>query len=243
MDSAQIPIARKLSAYVGLTAHELSALSYLLRVRRIVTPGHNFLFEGQRGHVAFILNKGWVCSYKTLRDGSRQIVDFQIPGDFLGLRSLLLRTADHNLQPITEIEVSEVSAPDLLDAFGKAPRLATAVLWAASRDEAVVVEHLVDVGQRSALVRTAHFLLELGARLKLVGLGSSAGYNCPLSQYLLADALALSATHLNRVLRRLREEKLLTFQEGMVAFDNLDGLMELADFDIAYLDQNSPLLP
>ena len=100
--------------------------------------------------MAFILNKGWVCSYKSLRDGSRQIVDFQIPGDFLGLHSLLLRTADHNLQPITEIEVSEVSAADLLDAFGKAPRLATAVLWAASRDEAVVVEHLVDVGQRSA---------------------------------------------------------------------------------------------
>ena len=243
MDCAQIPIARKLSAYVGLTAHELSALSYLLRVRRIVTPGHNLLYEGQSGHVAFILNKGWVCSYKSLRDGSRQIVDFQIPGDFLGLRSLLLRTSDHNLQTITEIEVSEVSAADLLDAFGKAPRLATAVLWAASRDEAVVVEHLVDVGQRRALVRIAHFLLELGARLKFVGLGSSAGYNCPVSQYLLADALALSANHVNRVLRRLHEAKLLTFKKGMVAFNNLDGLKELTDFDIAYLDQTGPLLP
>ena len=76
-----------------------------------------------------------------------------------------------------------------------------------------------------------------------MGLGSSAGYDCPVSQYLLADALALSANHVNRVLRRLREAKLLTFQEGMVAFDNLDGLMELADFDIAYLDQTGPLLP
>ena len=39
------------------------------------------------------------------------------------------------------------------------------MLWAASRDEAMVVEHLVDIGRRNALERTAHFLLELGAGL------------------------------------------------------------------------------
>ena len=104
--------------------------------------------------------------------GTRQIVDFQIPGDFLGLRSVLFRTADHNIEPITTVEASEVLARDLLEAFAKTPRLATAVLWAASRDEAMVVEHLVDLGRRNALERTVHFLLELGARLKLVGLGS-----------------------------------------------------------------------
>ena len=71
------------------------------------------------------------------------------------------------------------------------PRLATAVLWAASRDEAMMVEHLISVGRRNALERTVHLLLELGARLQLVGLGSKAGYACPLSQYTLADALGL----------------------------------------------------
>lgn len=40
----------------------------------------------------------------------------------------------------------------------------------------MVVEHLVDVGRRNAAERMAHFLLELGARLSLVGLGSRVGY-------------------------------------------------------------------
>lgn len=63
------------------------------------------------------------------------------------------------------------------------------------------VEHLVGLGRRNATERMAHFLLELGARLKLLGLADQKGYRCPLSQYLLADALGLSAVHVNRVLR------------------------------------------
>jgi CRP-like cAMP-binding protein len=183
-----------------------------------------------------------VCSYKLLSGGGRQIVDFQIPGDFIGVRSLLLRTSDHSIEALTRIEVSEVSASELIDAFAKAPRLATAVLWAVSRDEAMVVEHLVGIGRRNALERTAHFLLEIGARLRLVGLGSSAGYACPLSQYQLADALGLSAVHLNRVLRQLREMGLLTFRDGEVVYDDFRRLVNLVAFDMTYLDQEGPLL-
>jgi CRP-like cAMP-binding protein len=131
---------------------------------------------------------------------------------------------------------------DLLDAFRNTPRLATAVLWAASRDEAMVVEHLVGLGRRDAHARMAHFLLELGARLALVGMGDKTGYDCPLTQYLLADALGLSAVHVNRVLRQLREDRLVTFRDGHVAFDDYRGLVALADFDPTYLDQAGPLL-
>jgi CRP-like cAMP-binding protein len=135
-----------------------------------------------------------------------------------------------------------VLTTDILDGFANAPRLATAVLWAASRDEAMVVEHLVNLGRRSAEVRMAHFLLELGARLQLVGIGDKTGFDCPLTQYHLADALGLSAVHVNRVLRHLREEGLVTFQRGRVAFDDLAGLIDLAGFDAEYLDHEGPLL-
>lgn len=73
------------------------------------------------------------------------------------------------------------------------------------------MEHLVDGGRRNTIVRTAHFLLELGARPRLVGLATNRGYSCPLAQPLLADALGLTAVHVNRVLRELREDGLLTF--------------------------------
>jgi CRP-like cAMP-binding protein len=129
----------------------------------------------------------------------------------------------------------------MIQAFTKTPRLATAVLWAASRDEAMVVEHLVNLGRRDAFERTAHFLLEIGSRMILAGLGTTKGYPCPLSQYQLADALGLTAVHVNRVMRQLREDGLLTFRKGNVIFDDLDRLVELAEFDKSYLD-DGPLL-
>ncbi|RNF33927.1 Crp/Fnr family transcriptional regulator [Paracoccus methylarcula] len=236
------PLARKLAAFVALSSDELATLMRLHQRRRNFVAGRDMVHQGQSDHAAYILEAGWVCSYKILPDGTRQIVDFQIPGDFLGLRSVLLQTSDHSIEPIGEVQAAEVLVSDLLGAFAQTPRLAAAILWAASRDEAMVVEHLVGIGRRDADSRMAHFLLELGARLALVGLGSKAGYACPLTQYHLADALGLSAVHVNRVLRQLREKGLVTFRDGQVVFHDYDRLVALAEFDPAYLDQTGPLL-
>lgn len=235
-------LARKLAAFVALSDAELLVLESLHKRRRIFVAGRDLVHQGQSEHAAYVLASGWACSYKILQDGQRQIVDFQIPGDFLGLRSVLLHTSDHSIEPITDIEVSEVMVADLMGAFAQTPRLAMAIFWAASRDEAMVVEHLVGIGRRNAAERMAHFLLELGARLALVGLGSKAGYACPLTQYLLADALGLTAVHVNRILRHLREGGMVTFRDGYVTFDAYDRLTAFADFDPTYLDQVGPLL-
>lgn len=239
---ANSPLTRKLSAFVALSSKELAVLERLHQRRRSFVAGRDLVHQGQTDQAAYILASGWVCSYKLQPDGTRQIVDFQIAGDFLGLRSVLLRTSDHSFEPIVDIQAVEVLASDLLDAFEQTPRLATAILWAASRDEAMVVEHLVGMGQRDAEARMAHLLLELGAKLALVGLGSKDGYDCPLTQYHLADALGLSAVHINRVLRKLREDGLATFRNGRVTFDDFDRLAALADFDPAYMDHTGPLL-
>jgi CRP-like cAMP-binding protein len=238
----QSPLMRKLQAFVALSDLDLTTLERFYHRRRRFRAGHELIHEGKQNASAYVLADGWAFSYKLLPDGGRQIVDFQIPGDFMGLRSILFRTSDHSVEALTDIEASEVLESDMLDAFARAPRLATAVLWAASRDEAMVVEHLVDLGRRSAEMRMSHFLLELGARLRLVGLGDRTGFACPLTQYHLADALGLSAVHVNRILRQLREEGMVTFQRGRVTFDDVDQLIELAGFDTAYLDQEGPLL-
>ena len=236
------PLAEKLSAFVALSPDELAVLDRLHQRRRTFQAGRDFVQQGQHGNAVYIVASGWVCSYKILPDGLRQIVNFQIPGDFLGLRSVLLQTSDHCVEPVTDVEACEVLGSELLNAFAHTPRLAAAVLWAASRDEAMVVEHLVDIGRRNAVDRVGHFLLELGSRLSLIGLGDETGYACPLTQYHLADSLGLSAVHVNRVLRILRESGTVTFRDGRVTFGDRARLTKLVQFDSAYLDQKRPLL-
>jgi CRP-like cAMP-binding protein len=234
------PFARKLGTFIDLSEPELTVLASLHGRRKTYTAGTGMVHQGQPDQQAYVLAEGWACSYRLLPGGSRQIVDFQIPGDFLGLRSIMFRSAGQYVEPVTKVQASQVGANDLIEVFERNPRLGTAVLWAASRDDAMVIEHMVGIGRRSAVERTAHLLLELGARMTLVGLGTKAGYDCPLSQYLLADALGLSAVHVNRVLRDLREQNLLTFRNGRVDMINFNGLVALANFDRDYLDHDGP---
>lgn len=236
------PFARKLTSFTTLSTSDLSVLSDLHRRRRPFATGRNLVRQGQPNRTVYILADGWAFSYILTPNGERQIVDFRIPGDFLGLRSILFRKSDQTIEPITPVEASEVRASDLLGAFSRTSDLAKAVLWAASRDESMVVDHLVGLGRRNAAERIAHFLLELGARLRLVGLASNAGYACPVTQYHLADALGLSAVHVNRVLRQLREAGLVTFQNGQVSFDDFAAVTNFADFEGDYLDHSAATL-
>jgi CRP-like cAMP-binding protein len=235
-------LAQKLSRFLPLGPDEAAALAWLEAKCRPVAAGTGLIHERQAGQRAFILQQGWACCYKLLPDGGRQVIDVRVPGDFIGLRSVLLRTSDHSSDTVTDAVVAEVPAKRMLDTFQSLPRLGAAILWAASRDEAMVVEHLVGAGRRSALVRTAHFLVELGLRLRLVGMGTETAFACPLNQYLLADVLGLTAIHVNRVLRQLRVQGLVTFRDGEVVFHDLPGLRRLAEHHGGYLDQAASLL-
>jgi Mn-dependent DtxR family transcriptional regulator len=73
-------------------------------------------------------------------------------------------------------------------------------------------------------------------------LATTESFQCPLTQYDLADALGLSAVHINRVLRKLRDDGLLIFQQGEVLFLDFGRLVSLAECDMAYLDYEGPFL-
>jgi CRP-like cAMP-binding protein len=224
-------LAKKLNTFVKLSQAELEGLAQLQSAPVPVEQGVELLHQGETGQIAYVMQSGWGCSFKILRDGARQIITFPIPGDLIGLRSVLLKTSDHAFSVITDAQVCRISIARLTAMIEEFPRLGTAIMWATSRDEAITVEHLASIGRRTSLERTAHFFLELRDRLQLVGLASATEYDCPLSQYVIADVLGLSAIHVNRVLRQLRELKLLTFQDHVVTVHDAAGLAELAGYD------------
>ena len=229
-------LALKLNTFVALSRAELACIAEIqanpLKLRR----GKQLTHEGDSRHKAFVLQQGWACSFKLLPNGSRQIISFPIAGDIIGLRSVLLRTADHSFSAITDAIVSAVEAAHVLQCVTEFPRLGAALLWAASRDEAMVVEHLVSIGRRSAIERTAHFFMELAERLSLIGQATETEFECPLSQFVIADALGLTAIHVNRVLRELRERGLLAVRKKTVKIQDLSGLRKLAGFQGGYLN-------
>jgi CRP-like cAMP-binding protein len=229
-------LTKKLNTFVALSRDELQCLADMQSNPFNVKRGRQLTQEGQTGHKAFVLQAGWACSYKLLSDGARQIISFPIAGDIVGLRSVLLRTADHSFSALTDAVVNAVEGTHIMKCVTEFPRLGAALLWAASRDEAMVVEHLVNIGRRNALERTAHFFMELAERMSLIGQATETEFKCPLSQFVLADALGLTAIHVNRTLRQLRERKLLTVRKGTVTMHDLPALRKLAGFQGGYLN-------
>src|SRR5512132_3356447 len=110
-------LAQKLNRFVALKPDELASLAGLEARRRRIPAHTEIVHERQEGHQAFILQEGWACAYKLLPDGGRQVIDFSVPGDFMGLRSVLLRTSDHAFAAVPDLVVAEVSARQLIDSL------------------------------------------------------------------------------------------------------------------------------
>jgi CRP-like cAMP-binding protein len=116
----------------------------------------------------------------------------------------------------------------------------TAALWRhtlinALIDAATFREWMIEIGRRLVHQRIAYLLCELQRCLKAVGLSGENGYDLPVTQNELADALGLRATHVNRMLQDLRSERLIALCRGTLHIPDWKAFQAAGDFDPAYL--------
>lgn|GEM_PF-228768 len=237
-------LRRKLEIIGPLSAAAVERLARLDTRHRLV-PAKTTLQDnasrsgdavGGGGMVPLLIANGWAVSYNMLPDGGRQIIDFHLPGDLLGWPAALPPSAGTLVATLTECMISELDGAVLEEITHSTGPLAAAFRWSKAMNEAIVQQHLINLGRRNALARVAHLLLELGDRLRLVGRADEAGFRCPLTQLDIADALGLTSVHVSRTLRQLREKSCVTFRNGFVSLDDRERLVELAAYDPSFLD-------
>lgn len=228
-------LCRKLGGYARLAREDTVLLGLLEKKRRFVPARQQVEIGGGPASRSWLIGNGWVYSYKVLSSGERQVLGFHLPGDLIGTEGRG-DGAGPSYAAVTDCVLCEFDRDMVLRLRRTESMLPDALQWADAREDAILQQHLISLGRRSAIVRVAHLLLELGARLQLVGLADGRGYDCPLSQELVGDALGLTKIHVNRMLRELRELDCLTFRNGQVAFGDMAKLIELAEYDPAYLD-------
>jgi CRP-like cAMP-binding protein len=182
-----------------------------------------------------LLLDGFVCRYMDTADGQRQIMEIHVSGDFLDLHGFLLKRIDHNVGAMTSVRFALVPHDRLRRITEDYPHL-TRILWFSTLlDAAMHREKILSIGRRSAAARIAHLLCELYVRLKLVGLAGDCRYALPLKQADLADSTGLTSVHVNRMLRKLRNDEILTFRGGEVVIHDWERLQRLAEFNETYL--------
>lgn len=229
------PLIAKLGAVAALSADDRESLLVLCGTTRSVDKGRDIVRDGDKPEHVHIVLDGWAARYTTLPDGSRQITAFLIPGDLCNGEIAVLKNMDCNVVALTPVTVAMISRSALIELTRNRPELAHAFWRVAVSDEAVLRAWVVNLGRRDAYARLAHLACELHARTSRLGLLRDAEADLPLTQEQLGDALGLTPVHVNRVLKRLRDEGLMQLQGGTLTIFDAERLAAAAGFDPGYL--------
>lgn len=229
------PLAKKLQHFAPLSAEDVRILDDACADVKSHRAKRDLIKEGDRPEGVFLLVEGWACRYKVMPDGKRQIMAFLLPGDLCDVQIFILKQMDHAIGLISDAKVAVIPKLKMLQIFEERPKLARALWWATLTDEAVLREWLANMGQRDAYERAAHLIAELWLRLKTVGLTNDGSFDLPITQTDLGDALGLTSVHINRVLQRLRAQKLIEFSRGKLHIPDVPKLMAVTRFEPNYL--------
>lgn len=225
----------KLRARDEIGVIEEAALSALTGEVRDYPADKTVIREGEELDCSTLLLDGLMCRYKDLRDGGRQISALHVPGDFLDLHSFTLKRLDHNIMAMTACKVVLVPHERLKAMTEEQPHLTRLFWFSTNLDAAMHREWELSLGRRSAIARVAHLFCELLARYEVVGMVEGNSYALAITQTELAECVGLTAVHVNRVLRQLRERQLVEFRGARVTVLDRSGLERVAEFRPAYL--------
>jgi CRP-like cAMP-binding protein len=225
----------RLRARDTVSAKEEQVIRDAVLETRDVPARTTIIHAGQLLSTSTLLLDGLMCRYKDLRSGERQITELHVPGDFVDLHSFSLKRLDHNIMALTPCRVAAVPHQRLTRITEEHPHLARMYWFSTNLDAAIHREWEVSLGRRSAVSKTAHLFCELHIRLGLVGLADETGYDLKLTQIDVAECLGLTAVHVNRTLRDLREQGMVEFNKGRVTINDMARLRKIAEFEPDYL--------
>jgi CRP-like cAMP-binding protein len=179
----------------------------------------------------YTLLSGWAFRYKTLPDGRRQILNFILPGDLVGLQGSIIGDIQHSVEALSPVVLCVFQRDNLPELFRNHPGLGFDITWLAAREERMLDENLLSVGRRSALERAAYLIAFIYQRAVSVGLSDGANLLIPITQQHVADSLGLSIVHTNKTLRKLSERHLIRWHDRACEVLDADGLREVAGWE------------
>ena len=227
---ARCPL-KTLPMFRAFQANELEFIEWFKTGEFVTDAGATVLLEGHNSQYLYTVLQGWAFRYKTLPDGRRQILNFAMPGDFLGLQTSIFNEMQHSVETLTKTVLCVFPREKIWTLYEKFPNLAFDLTWLASRSESILDEQLLSVGRRSAIERMAYVLLSIFFKAQQLGLTQSTKAKFPFTQQHLADALGLSLVHTNKTLKSLVDRKTILWKDGVFELIDEAKLRTLASFD------------
>jgi len=217
-------ISRLCSGRSEVNAEVVSAQTFWRSVQRL-EPGAPVRRQGKLASAERIgVISGWLCEFKLLPDGRRQIFDFVLPHEIA-----YLPDREHNQRDIvalTRVEVIDWAA-------ARQELGASARAWEQTEQQRLgrMFDQMVRLGRLTAEERMLNLFLDIYHRMRNAGLVQADTLKLPLTQELLADALGLSVVHINRTVKKLRMNGYITLRSGVITLHRPQQLARLACYE------------
>ena len=98
---SQCPL-RTLPLFLANGKEELTLVQTLKKREQHLNAGETLIMEGQTDAPLYTLLSGFAFRFKTLSDGRRQILNFLLAGDFIGVQQKMGDAAAHGVMTLTD---------------------------------------------------------------------------------------------------------------------------------------------
>jgi CRP/FNR family transcriptional regulator, anaerobic regulatory protein len=197
----------------------------------ILRPNQFLAMADGSGAVICRLRAGWAYQFLCLPNGRRAIVDIYLPGDIVGLDPAGGTRPLKEVLTLTSVSVEKIEAEDALFDLMTCRPAALYIAWLLGQRQRRADRRLVAMSCLDARGRLASMVLDFYRRLRRRRLVTGLTYNLPLSQAQVGNYLGLTVVHVNRVLRSLRDERVVQIEKHRVAILDLERVMSLAQHE------------
>jgi CRP-like cAMP-binding protein len=183
---------------------------------RVLDAGDIAYFQGDDASDIFYVLSGWFKLHHELPDGRCHVSRFVTTGAVLGL-SRRQKCYSQNATAITAASICVIPVSSAEALRHAHPKLDAFYLEALREELDHNVDELTILGQGTAIERVAHLLWDAAtAKSGSAPLTDGFKVKLPLTQRLIGEATGLTAIHVNRVLRRLREKNVVELRDGLL---------------------------
>ncbi|MET0372444.1 MAG: Crp/Fnr family transcriptional regulator [Sphingobium sp.] len=220
----------RLQKHVSLSEAEMKALARLEENPRKVKRGAIIQRVNDTVTELFVLREGRVMSFVILPDGSRQILRVYFPGDFIGSASTIYSKAPESLVALSDTIICPFDKQALRRLLEEYPRVAALLFLLSNTERVALTDRLASLGRTSAKSRVAAFLLDIFDRLRVTDDNVTDTFDLKLTQEEIGDAIGLTSVHVNRMIRQMEQDGLISRSQGKITLIDLAQLEEIGHY-------------
>lgn len=222
--------ADRLGKHVSLTETESRALARLEENQRKVKRGAMIQRVNETVIELFVLREGRVMSFVIMPDGSRQILRVYFPGDFIGAASTAYSKAPESLVALEDSVICPFDKHALRRLLEEQPRVAALLFILSNTERVALTDRLASLGRTSAKARVASFLLDVFDRLRVTNDDITDSFELKLTQEEIGDAIGLTSVHVNRMIRQMEQEGLISRANGRITLHDIARLETIGHY-------------